>query len=265
MEIVSEIKEIQELNNYSLGVVSMQDALIKRGIKISHNTVDKVMTKNNLHCVVRGRKFPSSYYKAIKEMKKHLPKNLLNREFDVKVPGRVYVTDITYIPVLSGWLYLSVIKDLYNKEIVAWTVSKQCNADLCVETLNRLAKVRNLKGAMIHSDRGATYTSRAYRSRLKELGVIQSMSRKGECYDNACVESFFAVLKTCCFSRDRKELKSHQLSCVDVYLRIDEWIEKYNTTRGQKNLGWLSPVYYRILFPNGKLLALPDKHCLETA
>ena len=243
----------------------MQLALKVRGIKLSHNTVAKLMRENELCCVIRGRKFPPAYYKAVKELKDNLPKNLLNREFDVKIPGKVYVTDITYIPVLGGWKYLSVIKDLYNKEIVAWAMSSSANAELCVRTLEALKKIRDLKGAMIHSDMGATYTSKAYRLKLNELGMVQSMSHKGDCYDNACAESFFAVYKTCCFGKDKKKLELHQLSWTDVFFKTEAWIEKYNTTRPQVKLGGLSPVYYRMLHPNGRLLALPDNRFLETA
>lgn len=264
-ETVAVMRDLQEKEGFSLGIKSMQLALRVRGIKLSHNTVAKLMRENKLCCVVRGRKFPPAYYKAIKEIRKNLPKNLLNREFDSKVPGKYYVTDITYLPVCGGWRYLSVIKDLYNKEIVAWVMSSSASAELCVRTLERLAEKRNMTGAMIHSDMGATYTSKAYRLKLLELGMVQSMSHKGDCYDNACVESFFAVYKTCCFGKDKKEFELHQLSWTDVFFRTEAWIEKYNTTRSQVGLGGLSPVYYRFLYPNGRLPALMDNRSLNTA
>ena len=96
-------------------------------------------------------------------------------------------------------------------------MSSSANAELCVRTLEILAGKRDLNGSMIHSDMGATYTSKAYRTKLEELGVVQSMSRKGDCYDNACVESFFAVYKTCCFGKDRKKFELHQLGWTDVF------------------------------------------------
>lgn len=265
MEIVYMIKELQEQNNYSLGIMAMKNYLHVRGVDLSHNTISKLMSENNLNSRVRRRKFPASYYKTLKELKTNLPKNILNREFDVNLPGHVYVTDITYVPISGGWLYLSVMKDLYNKEIVSWAVSRAPNAELCVNTLKRLAKKRNLKGAIIHSDQGATYTSKAYRMKLKELGVIQSMSRKANCYDNACVESFFAVFKTCCFAQDRRELLLHLLDSTDVYFRIEEWIRKYNMERIQEALDWKSPMFYNFLYPNGRFLALPYQTSVETA
>lgn len=259
------IRELQEQNNFSLGIMAVQVALKRQGVKLSHNTVAKLMSENELNSKIRCRKFPVGYYKAMKELKKNLPKNILNRQFKVYVPGRVYVTDITYIPVSGGWMYLSVMKDLFNKEIVSWAISKSPNAELCVRTLELLAKKRNLEGAIIHSDQGATYTSKAYRAKLNELGVIQSMSRKANCYDNACVESFFAVLKTCCFAQDKKELELHLLDGIDVFFRLDEWIRKYNVERPQEALGWMSPVHYKIMYPNGRLLALPHNGSKKTA
>lgn len=264
-ETVGVMRDLQEKEGFTLGIESMQLGLRVRGIRLSHNTVARLMRENKLCCVIRGRKFPPAYYRAVRELKMNLPKNLLDREFDSRIPGKYYVTDITYLPVRGGWKYLSVIKDLYNKEIVAWAMSSSASADLCIKTLEILAKKRNLNGAMIHSDMGATYTSKAYRSKLQELGMVQSMSRKGDCYDNASAESFFAVYKTCCFGKDKRKLELHQFCWADVFFRTEAWIEKYNTRRPQLGLEGLSPVYYRILYPNGRLTALPDNRALETA
>ncbi len=99
----------------------------------------------------------------------------------------------------------------------------------------------------VYSEEFKQGTSKAYRMKLKELGAIQSMSRKANCYDNACAESFFAVFKTCCFAQDRRELLLHHLDSTDVYFRIEEWIRKYNVERLQEDLDWKSPVYYKFL------------------
>lgn len=256
-EIVRVIRGIQEQHNFSLGVISMQQELKNSGILLSHNTVDKYMSKNELHSTIRARKFPKAYYVAMKQAMKNLPANLLDRKFYVGVPRNVYVTDITYIPVVGGWVYKCVMKSLYNNEILAWTISSHPDAELCVRTLDKLAAVRDLRGAIVHSDMGSTYTSKAYRIRLKELGAVQSMSRKGQCWDNACVESYFAVYKTECFGLRRKELIYHQISREEVFFLTEKWIRYYNETRKQKVLGWLSPKNYSVYYPHGKLLALP--------
>lgn len=262
---VETIRRIQEQGCYCHGVHSMVNELRRSGIRLSHNTVDKYMTENDLHSRLRARKFPKSYYVTMKEAMRNLPKNILNRQFHVGVPRNIYVTDITYVPVTVGWVYKCIMKDLYNNEIVAWSMSAHPDSELCVRTLEMLAERRDIRGAIIHSDMGCTYTSKAYRTRLLELGAIQSMSRKGQCWDNACAETYFAVYKTECFCMDRRDFISHRLSREEVFLRTDAWIERYNKERAQEKLGWLSPVVYRCFYPNGRLLALPAPEKKECA
>ena len=262
---VETIRRIQEQGCYCHGVHSMVNELRRFGIRLSHNTVDKYMTENDLHSRLRARKFPKSYYVTMKEAMRNLPKNILNRQFHVGVPRNIYVTDITYVPVTVGWVYKCIMKDLYNNEIVAWSMSAHPDSELCVRTLEMLAERRDIRGAIIHSDMGCTYTSKAYRTRLLELGAIQSMSRKGQCWDNACAETYFAVYKTECFCMDRRDFISHRLSREEVFLRTDAWIERYNKERAQEKLGWLSPVVYRCFYPNGRLLALPAPEKNECA
>ncbi len=256
-EIVQAIRDVQEQNDYTLGVFSMQVELKSIGIELSHNTVDKYMSENGLHSKIRLRKFPKAYYVAMKDAMKNLPKNLLDRKFYVGVPRNTYVTDITYVPAVGGWIYKCVMKALCNNEILAWSLSYHPDTDLCIRTLNKLAEVRDLKGAIIHSDMGSTYTSKAYRKRLIELGAIQSMSRKAQCWDNACAESYFAIYKTECFGQRRKELLFHQIPKEEIFLLTDKWIKYYNEERKQKVLGWMSPRNYSIFYPHGNLLALP--------
>ena len=256
-EIIRTISELQKQSDYSLGIFSMQEDLRGSGIVLSHNTVDKYMSENGLHAKIRMRKFPKAYYVTVKQAMKDLPRNLLDRKFHVGVPRNVYVTDITYIPVIGGWVYKCVMKSLYNNGILAWTISSHPDAELCVRTLEKLAEVRDLRGAIIHSDMGSTYTSKAYRTKLKEFGAIQSMSRKAQCWDNACAESYFAIYKTECFGQRRKELLYHQMTREEVFFLTDRWIRYYNEKRKQKVLGWMSPRNYSIFYPHGNLLALP--------
>lgn len=251
------IRTIQERDGYSHGVLEMTDMLRMVGIRLSHNTVDKYMSENDLHAKVRLRRFPDGYYASVREARKSRPRNILNREFHVGIPRNIYVTDITYVPVSGGWVYLCVMKDLSNNEIVAWRMSAHPDAELCVRTLELLAERRDLRGAIVHSDMGSTYTSMAYRAKLVELGAVQSMSRKGQCWDNACAETFFAIYKTECFSMCRRDLKCHRLDRENVMFMTDRWVEWYNRERRQRGLGWMSPVMYRWFYPNGRLPALP--------
>lgn len=257
MEMVERIRAIQDRDGYIHGALDMALLLRSQGFGISHNTVAKYMSEHDLHARIRLRKFPDSYYRTVRKLRDFLPRNILDRDFRIGVPSNIYVTDITYVPVRGGWVYLCVMKDLSNNEIVAWCMSAHPDAELCVRTLDDLSGRRDLRGAVIHSDMGSPYLSKAYRARLAELGVTQSMSRKGQCWDNACAETFFAIYKTECFSLDRRELLNHCLEREDVLLRTDRWIETYNLKRRQEKLGWMSPVMYRTLYPNGRLLALP--------
>ena len=115
-ETVETIRRIQKANDFCLGVHGMVTELRIHGIRLSHNTVDKYMTENDLHSKQRIRRFPKSYYITMKEAMKNLPKNILDRKFHVGVPRNIYVTDITYVPVASGWVYKCIMKDLFNNE-----------------------------------------------------------------------------------------------------------------------------------------------------
>lgn len=257
------IRGIQERDGYVHGVLDMTACLRRLGVGISHNTVDKYMSENDLHARTRLRRFPDGYYRAVAETRRSLPANVLGRNFSIGVPRNIYATDITYVPVVGGWVYKCVVKDLFNNEVVAWGMSAHPDSELCIRCVDMLGAKRDLRGAVIHSDMGSTYTSKAYRARLAELGVVQSMSRRGQCWDNACAESYFAIYKTECFSGCRRDLLMHRIEREDVMLMTERWIDHYNKRRLQKRLGWLSPVMYGWFHPNGRLPALPapDRKC----
>ncbi len=125
--------------------------------------------------------------------------NLLNREFTAKGPKRKWVTDITYIPTMQGWLYLAVILDLYSRMVVGWSMSGNCDEKLVERALDQAIARRHPKAGLLHhSDRGSQYTSQVYQLRLEQSGIHVSMSRKGNCWDNAAMESFFGTLKNEC-------------------------------------------------------------------
>lgn len=193
------------------------------------------MQKYNLSAKVR-RKNP--YKQMMKKSLEHrVFPNLLQREFHQIIPFKIFSTDITYIPFLSRFVYLSVIKDIATGEVVAWNIS------LCIDMVLVLETVRNMKlnsyeNIMIHSDQGFHYTNPAYIEILKELKMIQSMSRKGKCIDNAPVESFFGHLK------DELDYKSCK-SFADLRLIIDEYMRYYNYERKQWTKKRMAPVDYR--------------------
>ena len=178
-------------------------------------------------------------FKATTDSKHNLPvaPNLLNRHFEVKEPDHVYVSDITYIWTHEGWLYLAVIIDLFSRQVVGWSLSNQMSRGLIINAL-RMAiwRRRPFTGLVFHSDRGSQYCSNDFQKMLKIHGMTSSMSRKGNCWDNAVAESFFGSLKTerVFFStyKTREEAKRNIVDYIEMF---------YNSNRRHSYLGYLSP------------------------
>lgn len=162
--------------------------------------------------------------------------NLLGRNFKVQLPNKKLATDITYLPTTSGFMYLSVVQDLCTNEIVAHALSSRNDLALVLATFDKLPA---MPGAVVHSDQGFQYTHKLYCNQLKKLKLQASHSRKGNCLDNACVESFFSHFKAEAFLT--KSLQSKE----ETSALIEEYIHFYNIERFQKRLGQLSPVEYR--------------------
>jgi transposase InsO family protein len=166
--------------------------------------------------------------------------NVLDRQFDVTEPNRVWASDITYIPTGEGHLYLAVVMDLHSRQIVGWAMTSRLNSDLVTAALDQALRRRPVQpGLLHHSDRDGLYISAAYKHLLAEYNMISSMSRKGNCYDNACVESFFGSLKN--------ELVAFESFSgrVEAKQKIFEWIEVfYNRVRRHSTLGYISPVEF---------------------
>ncbi|HOD08320.1 MAG TPA: IS3 family transposase [Myxococcota bacterium] len=169
--------------------------------------------------------------------------NLLNRNFKPDAPNKVWVTDITYVRTARGWTYLSVIQDLFNHGIVGWSYADHMRTELVLESLYMAMRRRNpAKGLILHSDRGSQYASREFRKELNAFGIEQSMSRKGDCWDNACAESIFSTIK--------RELvyQNHWASQDAARPDLYEYIEVfYNRKRRHSSNGYLSPVDYERL------------------
>ena len=163
--------------------------------------------------------------------------NILNRNFKVEATCKAWVSDITYINTKEGWLYLAAIMDLYSGKIVGWAMDKQMTQSLVIDALKQaVGRVNPLRGVIIHSDRGVQYASKKYRNLLKRYGFIQSMSRKGNCWDNAPMESFFGTLKTELVYHENYKTRS------EARFSIFEYIETFfNSIRLQEKLGYLSP------------------------
>lgn len=212
-------------------------ALKREGFVINHKRVYRLMNNLGIQSIIRKKR------KYFGKAGSNVFPNLLQRDFASLYPGEKYVTDITYLPVTNGFIYLSAIQDLYNNEIVAYSISARNNLELVFDTLHNLHRSLSVN-VVLHSDQGFQYTNSAYKQKLTDMGIHGSHSRKGNCLDNACMESFFSHLKTEALAGKKEQSEQETVTLVDEYIRF------YNTERFQKKLGQLSPVEYR-----GKLAA----------
>lgn len=185
-------------------------------------------------------------FKVTTDSKHNLPvaPNLLNRQFEVQEPDRVYVSDITYIWTHEGWLYLAVILDLFSRQVVGWSLSNRMTKQLIMDALRMAVwRRRPAPGLIFHSDRGSQYCSNDFQKMLKIHGMLSSMSRKGNCWDNAVAESFFGSLKTeQVFFENYKSREEARRDIVD-YIEMF-----YNSNRRHSYLGYLSPKKFEELW-----------------
>lgn len=195
------------------------------------------MQKLNLQCRVKPKRRWKSQGETI-----IIAPNLLKRDFIASKPNEKWVTDITYIQYGSYTLYLSTILDLYNNEIVAYRLYDHQQTPLVIDTLKAALEARgNPKGVIIHSDQGSVYTSYAYQHLVKEMNLVSSMSRRGNCWDNAVIESFHSNIK----SEEFQYVKYNSLSIQEVRNRVDQFMKHYNEERIQEKLGYQSPIEFR--------------------
>jgi putative transposase len=219
---------------------------IKMILENEHNTIfsrKKIQRIMNKYGIVCPHRRANPYKKIAKATKEHqVVSNKLNREFKQGVPGKVLLTDITYLPYNgSSMAYLSTVKDASTNELLAYHVSDRITLDIATKTIQKLMnnkKVSLHKEAFIHSDQGSHYTSPRYQKLLKKWGLGQSMSRRGNCWDNAPMESFFGHLK------DEVDYKSAR-SLKELKSKIDHYMVYYNNYRYQWNLKKMTPTQYR--------------------
>lgn len=231
----------------------MTKKLISIGHNVNHKKISRIMRENGLNSVVRRRKYRPEVYERRKLLKETVPANILQRNFYSPTPRTIFVTDITYLYTSDGIYYLNIIEDLYNREIVAWKIGDSPDSYLCIETVRLLAESVDLNDTIIHSDQGSSYTSYDYRDYLLSLGVKQSCSDVGECWDNAAMESFNAILKTEGFYAKwtKKAFRACKIPSQDVFEQVGNFIRYYNNFRIKENLGYLSPTKFLEKYPFG--------------
>lgn len=215
------------------GAPRIQAELKEQGQQVSRRRITRLMHTGGLK-VRQKRKFRVTTRSKVGDQ---VFENVLDRQFNAAGPDQKWATDLTYLPTFDGWLYLGVILDLYSRKVVGWSFGTTLETDLALSALQMAKKGRKPSpGLLHHSDRGCQYTSREYQQALRELKATCSMSRKGNCWDNAAMESFFATLKTE-LGLDRP-IGDRQHTQTVVFTWMVGW---YNRMRRHSALGHLSP------------------------
>jgi putative transposase len=247
MRLEVEIKAAHTRTRETFGPERLQHDLAAHGIKVGICRIRRIREKLGIRCKQK-RKF-----KATTDSKHTLPvaENLLNQQFTAPAPGRVWVSDITYVLTEEGWLYLAAHKDLFTGEVVGYAMSPRMTKNLVMQSLFRaVAAKRPGPGLIHHSDQGSQYCSHEYRKVLKQFGMKASMSRKGNCYDNAPMESFWGMLKNELIHHRRYKTRQEAIKEITEHIEVF-----YNRQRLQARLGYLSPAVYERLFYEKKATA----------
>jgi len=234
-EIKAMIQNIYHRHKGRLGYRRITLLLHQKGQVVNHKTVLRLMRYLNLKSVIRVKK-----YRSYKGEQGPIALNILNRGFKAERPNQKWATDVTEFNVSGRKLYLSPVIDLYNQEIVSYHLSERPDFKSVMTMMNKaLEKVTHTQSLLLHSDQGWQYQMKQYQHLLKQNGIIQSMSRKGNCLDNAVIENFFGILKSELFY-----LKKYD-SIDQLKKEIDEYINYYNYDRIKLNLKGMSPIQYR--------------------
>ena len=213
LELSELIRECQRETKQTYGYRRVAIWLERKGIHHNPKTILRVMNKYSLLSVVRRRKY-CNYSQTL-----HRYDNLLNRDFHADRPNQKWVTDITYIKTAQGFLYLSVIRDLYDRSIVAYKTSTVQNINLVLNTIKAAKRKEKVTGELqLHSDQGFQYTSQPYFNLTKAYHITPSMSRRGNPYDNALAENFFSILKTECIYRTKIKTFAEARHIIDDYI-----------------------------------------------
>jgi putative transposase len=243
-ELEREIRGIQKKAKRRYGSPRVTAALRKAGRRVGHNRVARIMRENGLEARPKRRFRVTT--KA--DPSAAAAENLLARNFVVQEVNRVWVSDITYIPTTEGWLYLAVVLDLCSRRVVGWSMSSRLGTELVLRALwMAVLRRRPPKGLLFHSDRGSQYTSHAFRKDLEYTGMRQSMSRKGDCWDNAPSEAFFKSLKTE-LMEGGKAFAGREAAKAAIFEYVEVF---YNRARLHSSLGYISPVEYEEAISEG--------------
>jgi len=242
-----EIRAADKRTRQVYGAEKLQHDLAEHGIRVGICRIKRIRRKLGIRCKQK-RKF-----KATTDSKHTLPvaENILGQQFKVMAPNRVWVSDITYVPTDEGWLYVAAHKDLFTADIVGYAMGERLTRNLVSESLFKAVAAKHpAKGLIHHSDRGSQYCSHEYRNILERFGLLASMSRKGNCYDNAPMESFWGTLKQELVHHRRYRTRQEAIRDITEYIEIF-----YNRQRLQPGLGFLSPAVFEQRYYAGLVAA----------
>ena len=234
-ELTEKINHFHQVSRETYGSPRIREDLLEAGERIGENTIALLMQRAGI-VPKTVRKF-----RVTTDSRKTVPApNLLEQQFTVKNPNQRWVSDITFIPTREGWLYLAVIIDLYSRAVIGWSIKKRMKTELVTDALKMALMRRKIKSPLLlHSDQGSQYGAEDYRAMLAKNNIECSMSRKGNCWDNAVAESFFHTLKT--------ELVHHEdyFSRTEAKASIFEYIEVfYNRQRRHSHIGQMAPLIF---------------------
>ena len=242
-----EIRAADKRTRQVYGAEKLQHDLAEHGIMVGICRIKRIRRKLGIRCKQKQK------FKATTNSKHTLPvaENILGQQFKVTTPNKVWVSDITYVPTDEGWLYVAAHKDLFTSDIVGYAMGERLTRNLVSQSLFKaVAAKRPAQGLLHHSDRGSQYCSHEYRNLLERFGLKASMSRKGNCYDNAPMESFWGTLKQELVHHRRYRTRQEAISDITEYIEIF-----YNRQRLQPGLGFLSPAVFEQRYYAGLLAA----------
>jgi len=239
--LLKQIKVSFRESKQTYGSPRITQCLTDKGIKVSKVRVAKLMRENDIKSVTK-KKY------VVTTNSKHdfiISKNILDRNFTVERPSLAWVSDITYIPTQEGWVYLTTVIDLYDRKVIGRSISEDMTTqNTVIKAFKDALKKRTMnKDTIFHSDRGVQYASKEFRKILKQHTQVQSMSRKGNCWDNAVAESFFSSFKKECVRKTK--FFSKKSAEIEILSYIDSW---YNTKRKHSSLGYLSPLEFEMKY-----------------
>jgi transposase InsO family protein len=238
-ELDQAIREVHRRNSGRYGSPRIAKELEARGVRCSENRVARRMQVSRIVAKTKRR------FKVTTRSKHNHPVayNLVNQNFNTERPDQTWVSDITYVWTREGWLYLAVILDLFSRQVIGWSMSHSLSRELALNAFRQAICRRSPgTGVVFHSDQGVQYACQAFRDLLKEHKFVQSMSNKGNCYDNAVAESFFHTLKTELVYFESYQTRDEARKSIFEYIEIF-----YNRQRRHSTLNYLSPVNFELL------------------